>query len=507
MNNNIQQNHRTSKGKESFLRASGTLTMTLVAMALLAQSAQAQFFTKPKLETTGVELFYNQKITLYDSIDRDVLSRTELFSSPTKNGSTTLPRKADGNYLGNDGTYNLTSAGTSTDTFDMRAFSEIKIDLGNPADYDAEQKTADGVWDEIEAYVETTHEVRDKLTLLTPFPEGKEFVIDYEWEATDNKIEVTQQAADAYSTYIDGLGSFGKPANGWSTEIFYDAALSTYAEGNLITPRPFSVTDSWKVPTPQDSIERTDTHPLPEQQEDGKFAVKNKIPITFVAQLQANMDLKLTATSEAHPKNYVAKLDLGNTFDSISFRVLDEDGNVVPDAVIVSELGIDYMGAAPGVSDPNPCDLNNDFVCDGTDIDLVSVAIREEDSNTVFDLNSDDMVDGADRDTMIDDLIGTLDGDTDVDGTVSFIDFLALANNFGVEGGWASGDFDGDGNVTFPDFLKLAENFNQTASSSELQSVPEPSGLLLAFGWLFAILRARDLRRRHQLSKHYWSLG
>ena len=52
-------------------------------------------------------------------------------------------------------------------------------------------------------------------------------------------------------------------------------------------------------------------------------------------------------------------------------------------------------------------------------------------------------------------------GDADLDGDVDFSDFLALAANFGKEGGWASGDFDGDGLVTFSDFTILAEQFGR----------------------------------------------
>lgn len=84
-----------------------------------------------------------------------------------------------------------------------------------------------------------------------------------------------------------------------------------------------------------------------------------------------------------------------------------------------------------------------------------------------------------------------LAGDADGDGTVAFLDFLALANNFGQSGvGFEGGDFDCDGTVAFLDFLALANNFG--ASASAVSAVPEPSGLvLLAAAFSFAGITRR----------------
>ena len=82
-------------------------------------------------------------------------------------------------------------------------------------------------------------------------------------------------------------------------------------------------------------------------------------------------------------------------------------------------------------------------------------------------------------------------GDTDANGEVNFLDFLALAENFGQDGGWGQGDFDGDGQVAFLDFLALAENFGQSAPAAA--SVPEPNASLIA---AFAILGLIGFRQR-----------
>ena len=83
-------------------------------------------------------------------------------------------------------------------------------------------------------------------------------------------------------------------------------------------------------------------------------------------------------------------------------------------------------------------------------------------------------------------------GDTDANGEVNFLDFLALAENFGQDGGWAEGDFDGDGQVAFNDFLALAENFGQSVPAAAA-AVPEPTGLLMA---AFGLLGVVGLRKR-----------
>jgi hypothetical protein len=109
------------------------------------------------------------------------------------------------------------------------------------------------------------------------------------------------------------------------------------------------------------------------------------------------------------------------------------------------------------------------------------------------------------------------EGDADDDGSVTFADFIALANNFGMTGtGWDGGDFNGDGLTNFTDFVALANNFGQTVGETNLvvsaqelaaftaaaesfgwspTSVPEPSSLLL----LAAAPTLLSLRRRRRL--------
>ena len=50
-------------------------------------------------------------------------------------------------------------------------------------------------------------------------------------------------------------------------------------------------------------------------------------------------------------------------------------------------------------------------------------------------------------------------GDIDLDGDVTFADFLVFSDAFGDAGSWSNGDFTGDAWVNFEDFLFLARDF------------------------------------------------
>ena len=71
-----------------------------------------------------------------------------------------------------------------------------------------------------------------------------------------------------------------------------------------------------------------------------------------------------------------------------------------------------------------------------------------------FDLTDDGLVDSVDLDELVENILNTRYGDTDLNGTVDEVDFQTLASNFGSRlGSWDSGDTDGDGDFT--DFNRL----------------------------------------------------
>lgn len=112
-------------------------------------------------------------------------------------------------------------------------------------------------------------------------------------------------------------------------------------------------------------------------------------------------------------------------------------------------------------------DVNDDFVVDTKDIDAVYAAVAASSSDPIFDLNDDNEVSESDATYLIEEILHTKQGDIDLNGRVDFIDFLAIAQNFGTDEGadWASGDMNGDGSVSFTDFLALAANFGFDAET------------------------------------------
>ena len=141
-------------------------------------------------------------------------------------------------------------------------------------------------------------------------------------------------------------------------------------------------------------------------------------------------------------------------------------------------------------------DFDGDDLLTAADIDLLSVAVQGNSVDTAFDLNEDGAVDSADRDFWIEDLFGTLPGDADLNRSVDFRDFLTLAANFGLEGGWADGEFTGDGVIQFPDFVRLAQNFGLSAEATT-QAIPEPtSGLLAGIAFFTALVFSPKRKRR-----------
>ncbi len=128
-------------------------------------------------------------------------------------------------------------------------------------------------------------------------------------------------------------------------------------------------------------------------------------------------------------------------------------------------------------------DFDGDGILTASDIGLLTAEILNPTGDLGFDINGDGTVDLADHQHWVEDdqFANTFLGDADLNKTVEFADFVALADSFGQRGGWAEGDFDGNGKVEFPDFVLLAENFGDTRAAAA--AVPEPNSvMLLALG-------------------------
>ena len=148
------------------------------------------------------------------------------------------------------------------------------------------------------------------------------------------------------------------------------------------------------------------------------------------------------------------------------------------------------------------CDLNGDGQCDADDltrrslfrVDLTAGSERQSDI-LKYDINGDARVDDKDLTTWLADasvvngLVSPyLPGDANLDGEVSFEDFLALSGHFdGISSDWSDGNFNGDRDINFQDFLLLSSNFGDSAAVTQV--VPEPNGLLMLSLGLIALRR------------------
>ena len=177
-------------------------------------------------------------------------------------------------------------------------------------------------------------------------------------------------------------------------------------------------------------------------------------------------------------------------------------GSAYPDPFLTKQRSLAGSGGAESVGfriamlpdvEPLPVgDFGMNARLSADDIDLLSQQVVAEINTPRFDLNSDGVVNSADRTFWIEELADTSFGDADLNGTVEFADFLQLSANFNQETGWAGGDFDGNGVAEFADFLLLSDNFGKTGSGTA--AVPEPSAGLLLVGVLIGISSVRRSR-------------
>jgi hypothetical protein len=168
-----------------------------------------------------------------------------------------------------------------------------------------------------------------------------------------------------------------------------------------------------------------------------------------------------------------------------SFRV-NGDGSFTQLGPIQETLGgrPEYIATWPGLT--LICDFDNDSDCDLTDLNLLlaegpiaSGVTVTPGQNDQFDLNSDGVIDPADRDQWLTSAAtengfasAYKPGDSNLDGFVDGSDFNNWnAHKFTATLRWDEGDFDSDGSVDGSDFNQWNAN---KFTSSDGSAVPEP---------------------------------
>jgi len=186
-------------------------------------------------------------------------------------------------------------------------------------------------------------------------------------------------------------------------------------------------------------------------------------------------------------------------FDPVSGTMVYEELNAVNHFTTVHGISLFVRGDVTGDGVVNAADIDAMFhaVLDPTLGGTVTSAIGQE----WLDLNGDNLLlgVGGDVDELVNSILGTAYGDSNLDGQVNFADFQSLQNNFGGTGkGWADGDFNGDGSVSFADFQMLQNNFGfvaQMGGGGGIAAVPEPSSVVLLIIGGVGVLTGGRLRR------------
>ncbi|MEQ9461748.1 MAG: hypothetical protein RIG82_12430 [Phycisphaeraceae bacterium] len=183
------------------------------------------------------------------------------------------------------------------------------------------------------------------------------------------------------------------------------------------------------------------------------------------------VDAEVVETGNAPTANGIGSVRIGGP----SF--ITSGGN----PVYWDNILIQVMEAAVGITG----DFNADTLVDADDIDLLTEAIRNGSTDLLFDLDGSTTVDADDLAEMIATVLGTVEGDANLDFAVDLIDLSALASNFGLTAGWAGGNFNTDTVVDLIDLSLLASSFGTGVAA------PEPTSAALIGLAGLALVRRR----------------
>jgi hypothetical protein len=143
---------------------------------------------------------------------------------------------------------------------------------------------------------------------------------------------------------------------------------------------------------------------------------------------------------------------------------------------------------SPGTSG----DFDGDGDLDAADIDALSAAVRNNSTDTKYDVNGDTQINDADRTVWVETLKNTYFGDANLDGEFNSADFVAVFTVGKYESGnpaqWAEGDWNGDALFNSSDFVTaFSAGGYELGPRAAVASVPEPAGITLLLLGLLAV--------------------
>ena len=199
------------------------------------------------------------------------------------------------------------------------------------------------------------------------------------------------------------------------------------------------------------------------------------------------------------------------------FDVDDVNDPTVPDRCLSFIRDVNDRGQIVGYFDNNDgvfqgflgtpvesqvCDLDSNGSCGTADIDSISAAIRDGDTDPIYDLDDDGSVGPSDHTEWFV-LAGVSVGDADLDGDVDTADQTSLVTNWtgalpsGGTLSFSQGDNDGDGDVDSADQTSLVLNWTGALSAANV--VPEPHATTLLLAALVGLACLSSIRRKRCL--------
>ncbi len=151
-----------------------------------------------------------------------------------------------------------------------------------------------------------------------------------------------------------------------------------------------------------------------------------------------------------------------------------------------------------GIS-PN-CDFNSDDRCDATDIDLLTTALIQQDPDTKYDVNGDGQVTSQDRSFLIQDVLRTYSGDSNLDGEFDSADLLLVLQRGEYEdqkaanSTWLDGDWSGDQEFDTADLIVAFGDGGFEQGPRSAVAVPEAAASPLVLFMVLLLQRGARCR-------------